>query len=82
MVPGIAAPGPGVRAALLRARRLDVASPEYHQPAGAVSSAGRAPALQAGGRRFEPVTAHQRIAREYGHFGCIVRDLDQAIGGY
>jgi hypothetical protein len=26
---------------------------------GAVSSAGRAPALQAGGRRFDPVTAHQ-----------------------
>ena len=25
----------------------------------AVSSAGRAPALQAGGRRFDPVTAHQ-----------------------
>src|SRR6184192_145305 len=27
---------------------------------GAVSSAGRAPALQAGGRRFEPCTAHHR----------------------
>ena len=26
----------------------------------AVSSVGRAPALQAGGRRFEPVTAHKR----------------------
>ena len=31
----------------------------YAQTARAVSSAGRAPALQAGGRRFEPVTAHQ-----------------------
>jgi hypothetical protein len=28
----------------------------------AVSSAGRAPALQAGGRRFEPVTAHREAA--------------------
>src|SRR5947208_8631255 len=26
----------------------------------AVSSAGRAPALQAGGRRFDPVTAHRK----------------------
>ena len=27
-----------------------------------ISSAGRAPALQAGGRRFDPVILHQRIA--------------------
>src|SRR5436189_816832 len=31
----------------------------YGWQARAVSSAGRAPALQAGGRRFEPVTAHR-----------------------
>src|SRR5204863_7080409 len=31
----------------------------YGSQARAVSSAGRAPALQAGGRRFEPVTAHR-----------------------
>src|SRR5437588_3249955 len=30
---------------------------------GAVSSAGRAPALQAGGRLFEPGTAHSRLGR-------------------
>src|SRR5690349_22673834 len=33
----------------------------YH--ARAVSSAGRAPALQAGGRRFDPVTAHVEAAQ-------------------
>ena len=37
-------------------------SPGYHAPARAVSSAGRAPALQAGSRRFEPVTAHSTFA--------------------
>ena len=31
----------------------------------AVSSAGRAPALQAGGRRFEPCTAHSRKSRKH-----------------
>ena len=34
----------------------------YHRPARAVSSAGRAPALQAGGRPFEPGTAHSPFA--------------------
>jgi hypothetical protein len=33
-------------------------------PRRAVSSAGRAPALQAGSRRFEPVTAHSQRARK------------------
>ncbi len=28
---------------------------------GGISSAGRAPALQAGGRRFDPVILHQRL---------------------
>src|SRR5439155_20790366 len=36
----------------------------------AVSSAGRAPALQAGGRVFEPRTAHQGKARSGGPFLC------------
>ncbi len=38
----------------------------------AISSAGRAPALQAGGRRFEPVIAHQkkrRLGRKKVHSG-------------
>ena len=34
----------------------------YRSQARAVSSAGRAPALQAGGRRFDPVTAHVEAA--------------------
>ena len=29
-----------------------------------ISSAGRAPALQAGGRRFDPVILHQRLQTE------------------
>ena len=33
-------------------------APEYHRLPRAVSSAGRAPALQAGGHWFEPSTAH------------------------
>jgi hypothetical protein len=42
-------PTPSVDTATVRATR-------------AVSSAGRAPALQAGGRRFDPVTAHVEAA--------------------
>jgi hypothetical protein len=37
----------------------------------AVSSAGRAPALHAGGRRFDPVTAHW-LSQIPAHFGCCV----------
>src|SRR5262249_49239838 len=37
--------------------------PPLHSHCRAVSSAGRAPALQAGGRRFDPVTAHSRTRR-------------------
>ena len=36
----------------------DTGVPSYHPTARAVSSAGRAPALHAGGRRFESCTAH------------------------
>jgi hypothetical protein len=30
-----------------------------------ISSAGRAPALQAGGRRFDPVILHQKVLKEH-----------------
>jgi hypothetical protein len=36
-----------------------------------VSSAGRAPALQAGGHRFDPGTLHTRKARKRGPFVCV-----------
>ena len=38
--------------------------------AGAVSSAGRAPALQAGGHWFEPSTAHLQDAPRLQGFSC------------
>src|SRR5579875_809322 len=37
----------------------------------AVSSAGRAPALQAGGRLFEPGTAHWRRSWKFALSGCV-----------
>ena len=33
-----------------------------------ISSAGRAPALQAGGRRFDPVILHQKLKRKRDEF--------------
>jgi hypothetical protein len=46
--------------------------PRLRYPGGAVSSAGRAPALHAGGRRFDPCTAHPSkalLARGFLLFG-------------
>ena len=34
------------------------------------SSAGRAPALQAGGQRFDPAYLHHRILKRYSDIGC------------
>ena len=49
----------------------------------AVSSAGRAPALQAGGRRFEPVTAHHEEVLELSEWGesANAGDADQGALG-
>src|SRR4051794_34512471 len=44
----------------------------------AVSSVGRAPRLHRGGRRFEPVTAHQRKAFPYAGGRSIVAALNLA----
>ena len=38
-----------------------------------ISSAGRAPALQAGGRRFDPVILHQLLVHVYQHQRGFVR---------
>src|SRR6476661_4986560 len=46
------------RMPLRRRRRAESSAVRFKAPR-AVSSAGRAPALHAGGRRFDPVTAHQ-----------------------
>jgi hypothetical protein len=51
-----------------------------------VSSAGRAPALQAGGRRFEPVTVHHRLGNtvegyQSGQMGRTVNPLAYAFVG-
>jgi hypothetical protein len=43
-----------------------------------ISSAGRAPALQAGGRRFDPVILHQHLSIQHQsgfETGCFVVDL-------
>jgi len=56
-----------------------------------ISSAGRAPALQAGGRRFDPVILHQTILSNLGStpkWLCLERDeailmlidIDRSIG--
>ena len=41
-------------------------------PTGVVSSAGRAPALQAGGQRFDPVTTHHYFRRASSRSGSSV----------
>jgi hypothetical protein len=46
--------------AVANVRRSDVSGGCTLRLIRAVSSAGRAPALQAGGRRFDPVTAHHK----------------------
>ena len=40
---------------------LEGTDEEIREPLWGVSSAGRAPALQAGGHRFDPGTLHQEI---------------------
>jgi len=37
-----------------------------------ISSAGRAPALQAGGRRFDPVILHHKEVLKYVLYSCVV----------
>ena len=57
----------GAERGACRGRRLSAratsASPLYTFPRRGVSSAGRAPALQAGGHRFDPGTLHSKKAR-------------------
>ena len=45
------------------------------EPTRGVSSAGRAPALQAGGHRFDPGTLHQKKCR-YGPIAQLARAHD------
>ena len=40
------------------------------------SSAGRAPALQAGGQRFDPANLHQEEVSEYGPIAQLARAHD------
>ena len=48
---------------------------KYGEPLWGVSSAGRAPALQAGGHRFDPGTLHQR-SLGYGPIAQLARAHD------
>ena len=44
------------------------------------SSAGRAPALQAGGQRFDPAYLHQRFEKTEYRFAKMIRRADQDMG--
>jgi hypothetical protein len=57
---------PGNRGVVNQPGRRRPSARRYHPHPRAVSSAGRAPALQAGGHWFEPSTAHRRFACTYG----------------
>ena len=80
---GTREPRAGRAAARAGARDLQVAaapaSLRHSVGDRAVSSAGRAPALQAGGRRFDPVTAHRGCSRRPGTEGLHLSPLGCAI---
>jgi hypothetical protein len=67
-------PGPPFETADDRRRRTDRSSSVVRPPppCWGCSSVGRAPALQAGGRRFDSVHLHQDQMREEGHQGSEV----------